>query len=326
MAYTDCLALAYYSSDWPLKSCIDAYSEAIEKIAKLSVHMKSFKGLTSELLHQARAHFLLRHISRGTKNEISKNEIIRPSELRAWLKDSLTQFPHNSIFLAIFIWNESRILLMDRVRDSYDILESNNEKKYELDDDVALTPQNIPISNYFFVIYHEFCRASRAGGTSHSVRAAFEKVLGEVADPKERARMGGINVRLLFGVESARSSVLIWKLYILYERYAAQDINAAKGVFIRAIQACPWSKELIMLGFEHLRDDLPGLPLSSTSRGLTSDQLVQVYTLMDNRQLRVHLDILPQLLEQFNESPGGAVQDDIADLSDYVDEEMADSV
>lgn len=81
-----------------------------------------------------------------------------------------------------------------------------------------------------------------------------------------------------------------------------------------------------MLGFEHLRDDLPGLPLSSTSRGLTSDQLVQVYTLMNNRQLRVHLDILPQLLEQFNESPGGAVQDDIADLSDYVDEEMADSV
>lgn len=306
MAYTDCLALAYYTSEWPFKTSIDVYSEACQKIAQLPEHMKSFKGLITEMIHQSRAHLLLGHIYRGIKEKG-----FSPRDFRAWLKDSLSQFPHNSIFLSIFMWNESRILLTDRIRDSYDTMKSGAENKYKLDDDVSLTPQNVPISNYLFIVYHEFCRAS-FGGTPHSTRAAFEKALGQTNIPNP------------FAVEGARSSVTIWKLYILYELYRVRNINTAKAVFFRAIQACPWSKELMMLGFEHLRHGLPGIPISPNSRGLMADELTQVFHLMKDRQLRLHIDILPELLQQLEQTYNE--HDDHSDLADYVDTDMEDSL
>ncbi|KAJ5220459.1 hypothetical protein N7468_009663 [Penicillium chermesinum] len=298
VAYTDCLALSYYTSDSPFKNSIDVYDQACHEVASLSDASANFKALVAELIHQSRARLLFRYVQRGTKKDGMK-----PKEFRGWLKDSVTLFPHNSIFVAVFMWNESRILIMDRIRDSFDITQGDTASRYKPDDKIALTPQSVPVSNYLYQIYHEFCRSSRSGATRFSVRAAFEKALGEAADPRRPVRAGGTAVRHLFGSDSARTSVTIWKLYILYERYEAVDLKAAKAVYLRALVACPWSKELVMIGFEHLCNGSSGIPMDQSGLGLAPEELKQVYELMTMRELRIYLDIQRRLDEQFR--PGG---------------------
>ncbi|KAF3312810.1 hypothetical protein TWF173_006841 [Orbilia oligospora] len=98
-------------------------------------------------------------------------------------------------------------------------------------------------------------------------------------------------VRNLFerAVESERtkSSIQIWVLYLQFEVRQSQP-GRAKDVFFRAIRACPWSKDIVLSGFKLLRSILD------------FGEMRKVYGVMQEKELRVHVDI-EELLEEWDQ-------------------------
>lgn len=210
------------------------------------------------------------------------------------LQDSLSLFPHNTIFLSLFTWNESRFNILDRIR-NVNLLTKNSESRYTLDNYYALSAaaaQTVPITTHLLSIWSELCRPTWAGSTHHSTRAAFEKALGENMN-RDSMKPYDKQMRNNIGTGSARTNLMTWKLYIIFEVYHAQDIDAAKAVFYRAIRACPWSKQLFMLAFQYLQHDKIRhiIPINSNATGFLFDDLRQLYYAMTEKQLRIHVDI-----------------------------------
>lgn len=299
-SYTDCLALFLYLANDSLDAAIEVYASAVSKLRDLPWEEENLKVFTAELLHQARARLLYFHVERKGK--------FKPSQIHNLLKESISLFPHNTIFLSLFMWNESRFPIFDRIRDVRDLTKNKDlDSRYRLDGAFGLpaaSPQNTPISTHIFSIYNELCRPVFTGSTAHSTRAAFEKAIGDHS--ALASKPGDKFARHTFDLDSARSNLTIWKLYILFELEQNRDIEAAKDVFYRAIRACPWSKELIMLAFERLRDDLIPEDLRRQKHqrkkqpkraGLGFDELRHLYNVLVEKQLRVHVDIQRDLAE-----------------------------
>ncbi|KAJ5733577.1 hypothetical protein N7493_002363 [Penicillium malachiteum] len=257
VAYTDCLGLVYYLTYWPFKSTIDVYADAVSQVEQLPSDLEGLKAFTTELLHQARARLVWDRIKNGPKIDSEK-----PTEYRELLEESIALFRHNTIFSTICMWNESRVLRIDRLRVDK-LLQQDSEQQHKLTDVLSL---NEPISNTLLPIWLEM---SSGGGESWRVRSLFETALAGV-------------------YSRARANLTIWKLYMIYELDHVKDMSAAKTVFQRAIQACPWSKELIMFGFEKLRG----------SSGLSVDELRQLLLVLGDRQLRLRLDIRNEVIRQ----------------------------
>lgn len=301
-SYTDCLALFSYLANGSLEAALDTYALAVSKLQDLPWQEESMKAFTAELLHQSRARLLYFHVEQKGK--------FKPSEIHNLLKESISLFPHNTIFLSLFMWNESRFPIFDRIRDVRDLTKNTDpDSRYRLDGHFGLpaaSPQSTPISTHIFTIYNELCRPVFTGSTAYSTRAAFEKAIGDHSAP---AKPSGKDARHTFDIDSARSNLTIWKLYILFELEQNQDIEAAKAVFYRAIRACPWSKELIMLAFERLRDDLipedlqPQRKKQPKRTGLDFDELRHLYNVLIEKQLRVHVDIQKELAAIAAEKP-----------------------
>jgi hypothetical protein len=163
----------------------------------------------------------------------------RPALLRQHLTNFISLFPQNSIFLSLYAFNESRFRVENRVRS---ILMST-----------VLTPWNDILTSRIFTINYEMRH-----GTVHSVRSAFEHA---VSSPV------------------SKSSVGIWKLYLLYCLETPQFVPHIKHVWYRALRACPWAKELYTLGFERFE-------------GLVEfGELKGTWRVMSEKELRVHVDL-----------------------------------
>ncbi|OQD74579.1 hypothetical protein PENDEC_c010G06885 [Penicillium decumbens] len=297
-SYTDCLALLLYIVEASFDASLDVYASAVLKLRDLPVQEESMKAFTAELVHQSRARLIYFHVQRKGK--------FKPVQIHNIFKESISLFPHNTLFLSLFMWNEARFPIFDRIRDIRDLTKSTDpDSRYRLDGIFGLqgiVSQSTPVSTHLFSIYSELCRPVFTGGTAHSARAAFEKAIGEHI-ALASMKLGDKNAHHTFDVDSARSNLTVWKLYILFELYKTRDINAAKAVLYRAIRACPWSKELVMLAFEHLRDDQVRdypQPLSrkrSKNTGFSFDDLCQLYNVLIEKQLRIHLNIQSDILD-----------------------------
>ena len=136
----------------------------------------------------------------------------RPALLREYLTNYLTLFPNNTVFICSYDFNESRLRIDNRVRN---ILSST-----------ILTPAHDAMSSRLFAIHYEITH-----GTIYSVRAAFEHALS----PSNPA---------------SKSSPGLWRFYILYCLRIAQFKPKIKEIWYRALRACPWAKELYIVGFE----------------------------------------------------------------------------
>lgn len=287
VAYTDCLAiLLYLTHSLDLEKPLEAYSTAFTRPNTLPSHDSSFKSFTTELLHQSRAKLLCHHIRQGNT--------YKPSRIRSLLTESITLHPHNTIFLSLFAWNESRNRIEERVRGVIRDITTAATSQATKHDSILTT--QIPITSHLFSIYTELNRPVYAGSTLHSVRAAFEKA---IADPTPDS--SNPDRPTTTGTSNASSNLTVWKLYILFE-LSRGNINRAKAIFYRAVRACPWSKELIMLAFTHLRADVVkqhyGDADADTSgkvkvkeEGMGFEELRRVYNVLVEKELRVHVDI-----------------------------------
>ncbi|KAI0402896.1 DUF1740-domain-containing protein [Xylaria palmicola] len=163
----------------------------------------------------------------------------RPGLFREQLTRYLSFFPSNTIFLSLFAWREERLSVNDRVR--------------SLLQDHVLTRANESLSSHVFAIAYEL-----RTGNAHSARAAFERALAS---------------------DVCAHHVGLWVAYIRL-CHARRELRAkAKAVFYRAIQACPWSKDVFMESFGTL------------GREMDSAELRSVYLTMCEKGVRVHVDM-----------------------------------
>lgn len=204
----------------------------------------SITSTTIESLHQSFAHLLYHHATHS--------HLVKPSEIRSLLAESVTQFPQNTIFLSLYAWNEARFRIDDRVRSIIKdvVLPSNQDADGKRQESVV---------SHFFAIYTELNRGTTLGSNTSTIRSTFERAVTSAN-----------------GTHCAG----LWKLYFLFEQSRA-DVARAKGVFWRCIKACPWAKLLYMLAFEFLRG----------TDGLTDEELRSIYELMGEKELRIHVSL-----------------------------------
>ncbi|KAI1742130.1 DUF1740-domain-containing protein [Xylaria scruposa] len=187
----------------------------------------------------------------------------RPGLLRDQLTQYLAYFPSNTIFLSLFAWREERLSINDRVR--------------SLLQDHVLTRKNEAISSHVFAIAHEL-----RTGNAHSARAAFERALSSTV---------------------CAHHVGLWIAYVRF-CHARKELRArfAKAVFYRAVQACPWSKDVFMEAFGTL------------VREMDSAELKSVYSTMCEKGLRVHVD-MDEFVENWRREQKGVVDNERASKS-----------
>lgn len=161
----------------------------------------------------------------------------RPSFLRDRLLGFLAAFPSNTIFLTMFEWNEARFRIDQRMR--------------SLLTTMLLSPEHDCLTSRIFAIRHEI-----KYGTVHSALSSFEHAINSSV---------------------GRSSPAIWKFYIVFCTSTPSFQQRAKDVWIRAINACPWVKELFILGFEILQLDMK--------------QAMRIWRVMGEKDLRIHVDL-----------------------------------
>ncbi|KAI2470592.1 DUF1740-domain-containing protein [Annulohypoxylon bovei var. microspora] len=163
----------------------------------------------------------------------------RPGFLREQLTKYINFFPQNTIFLSLFAWREARLSIDDRVR--------------SILDKVVLVEPHDCVSSRVFAIHHE----SRTGNI-HSTRAAFEHALKN---------------------EACKNHPGLWISYIRFCYDNKVLRSKAKSVFYRALQRCPWSKEIFMEAFATL------------VRDMDSSELRSVYNTLCEKGLRVHVEM-----------------------------------
>ena len=295
MAYTDNLAIfAYLMHNLDLEKAVKEYHTAMNRLLHLPAKAAgTFGPFTEELLHQSRSKLLYLHIREGGGGGY------KPARIRELLEESISLFPHNTIFLSLFAWNESRFRIEGRVRHVMRAITSGTSSGITaIDSDQTATTQQVPVTSHLFAIYTELNRPIYAGSTAHSVRAAFENAIGESNAHDESGRH--LTNEASSSANPARSNLSIWKLYILFE-LDRNDIQRAKNIFYRAIRACPWSKELVMLAFAYFRSDVVDARDEASSENVSSPprrgramdffELRRVYNVLVEKELRVHVDI-----------------------------------
>ncbi|KAI1384675.1 DUF1740-domain-containing protein [Hypoxylon trugodes] len=260
--YAEGLALLEYltrrSNKEPSSGSQGDIWSAISTISTCSDELvtRSLGGSSShERLLQSAARLLYYHANQGP---------FRPGFLREQLTKFIHFFPRNTIFLTLFAWRETRLSIDDRVR--------------SILDNVVLTLPHDCISSRIFAIRHE----SRVGN-SHSTRAAFERALeSEVCGHHPGLWVEYIRfcynstLDLHTNPESKTKSKSKDKVK---EKAREKAKTKAKEIFYRALQRCPWSKDIFMEAFVTL------------VRDLDSAELRSVYSTLCEKGLRVHVEM-----------------------------------
>lgn len=290
-AYADCYAIALYLMGEQLEEVFEVYNDAVTSLRVLPRTDDDFRVFGGELLHQSRARILHHYVEKQSGQ-------FRPADVRALLLDSLEWWPHNTLFLSLFKWNEARMHMSDRTRDIFDVtIGAKARAARDLQGPAPI--YRVPVTTHLFSIYAEMGRPIMLGSTPHSIRAAFERAIrddGIVPIGRTPIRKSPFE---LASSTSAQSSLTIWRLYILYELYAEYNVGRAREIYFRALRSCPWSKELYLLAFEHLRADLTNrLPPCRPNRqggvnpsGFDPAELQALYSEMLRRGLRVHCHV-----------------------------------
>jgi hypothetical protein len=270
VAWTDCLALLLYLTRLSdLDAAVETYRSASQRLTRVPQLSTASAYYLNDLLHQSRARLLHRHVI--------ASRAYKPAGIRTLLQESISLFPHNTMFLSLFAWNESRFRIDERVRDV--LRDVTQQDKYPTDQ------QPVPITSHIFAVIHELHRPVYSGSTQYSVRAAFERAIGDPAfSTSGRSIPVGTDSN---AYNTGRSNLSLWKLYILFE-LSRNDVSRAKEVFYRGMRACPWSKDLLMVAFHNFqREERMGF-----------HELRRVYNVLVDKELRIHAEIDEEMFDE----------------------------
>ncbi|KAK7737726.1 hypothetical protein SLS53_006345 [Cytospora paraplurivora] len=174
---------------------------------------------------QFSAHLLYIYATRGP---------FRPPFLRDQVRSFILLFPTNTIFLNLFAWADTSLLINDPVRETLRTL-------------VLKDPYDC-VSNRIFAILHEM-----DVGTVHSARTAFDQALDS---------------------DACRGNTGLWLSYIRFCQQHRRELKGkAKDVYYMAIRNCSWSKELAMEAFTTLLRDMESSELRAVLNTMTAKGL-----------------------------------------------------
>lgn len=219
----------------------------------------SYKIPAHESFHQSFARLLHHHATHAP--------LVKPSALRPLLSESMTAFPHNTLFKSLNTWNEARFGFNDRIRS---IIQEISNSKYPTSKpgpQNTLEPQET-LPTHLLTIHTELSRPISLGSTPSTIRSTFEHALQS---------------------PSGTHCAGLYKLYFLFE-HSRGNIDRAKNVFWRGVKACPWVKELYLLAFGYLRG----------VGGFKDGELRGVYEGLGERGLRIHVG-LEEVFEGWDE-------------------------
>ncbi|KAH9824981.1 NRDE-2, necessary for RNA interference-domain-containing protein [Melampsora americana] len=144
---------------------------------------------------------------------IQKHRSYKPFELRTILKRSVEKFRNNSVFLALFAFNESRMKI-------------DNETRRLIEGCLLKDELRVTSNSWLFAIWVEM-HLNVTGYNQVAVSRLFERAL--------------LNQR-------TKSSVQLWRLYIEFE-IRNGNYTRARSIITRSHAACPWVKDLYLLPF-----------------------------------------------------------------------------
>ena len=210
-------------------------------------------ALSSRFSKDSLAHELLHQsLARLLYSHATTIPLFKPAIIREALASSIALFPHNAIFLSLYAWNEARFRIDDRVRS---IVNGVDLAPKSTSDQPDATEESV--TPHLFAIFNELNRTTTSGSNNNTIRNTFERAVASRA-----------------GAHSAA----IWKLYVQFE-IDRGDQAKAKAAWWRAVRACPWVKALWMMAFEELR------------AAMGQDELIGVYEMMEEKELRLHVDL-----------------------------------
>ena len=218
----------------------DPLDAALASFAALRSKLPSSMQHTrsDELLHQFRARLLLVHHRRSTNYASIKTRDI--------LLDSIATFPNNTIFPSLLSHLEPWSDVNDRVRAIVSSL-----RTFDPYSERPLGQQTI--TSLLLIVRNELERSVAGRSSVHAVRRAFENAIE---------------------TEAGAHSPVLWHWYVAFECRDG-DYRQARQVFYRALRACPWVKQLYLMGFDELRE------------GMSASELKGVYELMEDKELRI---------------------------------------
>ncbi|KAI8340046.1 NRDE-2, necessary for RNA interference-domain-containing protein [Chlamydoabsidia padenii] len=184
---------------------VDGASQVYQQIFDYLSENHIDRGFISEKIRVSHVELLYHHAIRN-------NSGYQPSKLRHATKHGLALFPNNTILLGLFIWNESKTWIYNRVQGLFAT-------------SLASDPNIILWLVYVYVHLHR-----NQPYDVNLVRTLFEEAL-------EHPR--------------TKSSILLWKLYIQHE-VGLGNTEKARELLYRSVRECPWSKDLYLFGFQKL--------------------------------------------------------------------------
>jgi hypothetical protein len=148
--YAELMAIfTYFLHEWSISAALISFQETPKQYSKNKEDHLYFM----ELLHQARANLITYHVSQPKP--------YKPMEIKTALSESIKLFPHNTIFLVIYAIFELSFGLNDRLRSFL-----SHPEFFETNDTLV---------NSLFAIWSEVRRLPELGGSTHGIRAMFEK-------------------------------------------------------------------------------------------------------------------------------------------------------
>lgn len=258
--------LAYLTSASLSQLSLEAALSSISSsLALLRIHHEATSE-AAELVHRFRGELLQHHVQ--------ASRLYMPATVRTVLTESIRLFPSNAFFLRLYMENEARFRIDDRVRNILQtVVLAHDGRDNRRDDNMV---------GLVFAIDNEIRRVSlggsETGSTSHAVRAAFEKGVAHGA--------GGAHNPALW------TRFLNWELASLHNsgqqkhsRALKPQMERVKMVFYRGLTALPWCKHFVMHAFE---DGLSEL--------MSAEEKRRVYDVLLERELRLHVELPVKLL------------------------------
>ena len=237
----------------------------------LAIHKNLSAWFKSHKLSQAScAELHAQSVARLLTHHVTHSPIFKPALLRTTISPLISDFPGNTLLLALFAANEARFSVDDRVRS---IMRQSSLRNSDTASIVAWT----------FSVHYEILRGELAGSTSHSVRALYKRAtdLAGAHCPgfwKSYFEFELDQLRKEYDESPDLKSSKSRKKSKWTERRREAE-QRTRDVFYAGLRKLPWCKDYIMMAF-------------TESLGLFDKaELAQLYRVFQEKELRLYIEI-----------------------------------
>ncbi|ETN46805.1 uncharacterized protein HMPREF1541_00994 [Cyphellophora europaea CBS 101466] len=296
----DLLALLqYYTSCLDLHVALVAYQQILSMsgLQLGSSQIPSTAGMTVERIHISRARLISLHT-------YSHNVQFKPKEVISTLRDSVSAFPHNTVFRHLLHDFSLKHGAVDRLREAAAAATVTSTTIAATGEDqsknIATNPP--PALDLLLSIEHlqridnELSRDPIYGGTEHAIRAAFQRAK---ADDSPVRSCPAIQLRHLQwelsllrreapslqqpgGVTGRNEDNKQRQQQQLEKKARKQQVQRVRTTFHEAVAACPWMKSIYLTYFD---ERLGG------AEGAVDEEWNETYESMLERGLRLHIEL-----------------------------------